>query len=163
MIQGLLPTTPNRLPNPWLYGLGGLASLEAAFSRGMGAVPCCNPDQLALLQSGQPVYCDNTCSATETINWISGTSPQPGTDTSTLDQILGPISGPPQQSQPPAPGTVIGPPVAGQPCGDLVPCVNTNTPGSRPGLGGGLSTTTIFFAVLAGVLLLSASSGRRRR
>lgn len=37
MIAGLLPTTPNRLPNSWLYGLEGLAALEAAFSRGLGA------------------------------------------------------------------------------------------------------------------------------
>lgn len=71
MIQGLLPTTPNRLPNPWLYGLGGLASLEAAFGQDNSGL---NPGGPTVLTTcSDPAQCPTTDQPVSSTPW--GTLP----------------------------------------------------------------------------------------
>lgn len=53
MLMGLVPQTSRRMPNPWQYGLGGLASLEAV----MGLAADLPPIGLCKDQAGNTVDC----------------------------------------------------------------------------------------------------------
>lgn len=158
MIMGLVPSTPYRQPNAWQHGLEGLRSLEAVFQRGLGqssGVPCCTSDQLTLIAQGQPVYCDSTCSTSESISYTSGAgsgAAAPITPPS-ITEITGGVVGTGITAPPPPPpvtataGTGAGAQGSGStsvPPG--APVVGPVTPGS-----GGMSILT---AVLIGLGLI---------